>query len=112
MNLLDAMRAIARPNEAKLRDAMIGVAASPGLMRESDARRTLEALHEPAVFHKHGLGGYDQQLLKREWCIKYVNARRAVERAITEASFKVRHALYQQGFALIEGSKIELPPVH
>lgn len=86
---------------------MKGVAFSPGLMRKPQ-RDYYERQHESDVFQKHGINQAELALMGRDFCIKLVNARRAVERGIYEASGSV---LFSEGIGYRDRPNINLPPV-
>jgi hypothetical protein len=90
-----------------IRDAMIGLAASPGILRPSLQRQVM-SLHNVDVFEKHGIYPDEVTLMGEAWCIKLVNARRAVERAIQEACVRVTmyHAMPTLGRL-----QVTLPPL-
>ncbi len=70
-----------RLNEDELYDMRQFLVGSPGLMPK-DMQWRAEKEHANRVHQKHGLGMRDFELLSADWCTKYVNARRWVERML------------------------------
>lgn len=83
------------------RQGMLGLLGCPGLLSRS-AMPVAQRFHDSEVFTRHGLI-HDEPLMGREWCVRYVNARRAVERAIDAAVKEVGGPL--------RGFPPTLPPV-
>lgn len=61
------------------------LAGSRGLLSDR-AQRVAESEHDKRVFREHGLTSKDLHLMGRAWCVKYVNARRSVERMLVNHS--------------------------
>jgi hypothetical protein len=90
----------------ELRALLVGC---PGLLSRSN-QALAEREHEGRVFQTHGLNARDFSLLTPAWCKRYVNARRQIERALTQSVCEAAANLREQGF-ILEPSRIALPPV-
>jgi hypothetical protein len=83
-----------------LRAALVG---SRGLLNDRN-QRIAELEHKEMVCRRHGLEQVDFDLLGEAWCVKFVNARRYIERAL---SAQFNQAAWECGIDFV--SRIELP---
>lgn len=88
----------------QMRQLLVG---SPGLLSRSN-QKLAEKEHQERVFFKHGLGFADFQLLPYQWCVRYVNARRHVERELDRLFWDAKHSL---GLEMYRPGNMSLPPV-
>lgn len=95
--------------EGKLTLDMPGVEFCKGLVPDR-VRESAERAHTMGVLQKHGINGAEHALMGEPWCVRLVNARRAVERGISFALSDAACDLRRQGYFTNLAHPVALPP--
>jgi len=88
----------------------LSLVGSPGLLNTKN-QVWAEQIHQAQVFQRHGLSEEEVSLMGAAWCVRLVNARRAIERAISEKLVSTAYQLRQAGFMTNLAFPVALPPL-